>query len=246
MGCTLPKQICTELPDPSPTALHPLTPGVLSNGCPGPGIYEGAANDVTVPPGTCVLTPGLYVFDNADLDVAFGASIASYLTTDPNGDLPVNSGVTLVFYGTGTLSVEGHIGIIDPVDHTKRDPLIASLPSLAPPSGKTLPPNQPIPGVAIIFAQFAQSPSPRTFTLGDDFDITGTLYALDGETTWATKPGDCGADGTCVANLYPDGTPSWIEVTQTAFADDDRVPTVAPLAETQPTPASSPRAVLIQ
>jgi hypothetical protein len=235
-----------ELPDPSPTATHPLTPGVLDNGCPGPGIYEGVVNDVTVPAGTCVLKPGLYVFDNADLDVALRASIASYLTTDPNGDLPVGTGVTLVFYGTGTLSVEGHIGILDPADPTQRDPLVASLPKLA---QQTLPPNQPIPGVALVFAQFDQSPAARTFTLGDDFDITGTLYALDGDTIWATKPGDCEASGTCAANLYPDGTASWIEVTKTAFADDDRVPTVAPLAPQAgagPTTTSSPRAVLIQ
>jgi hypothetical protein len=245
----LPRQICNELPDPSPTAPNPLTPGVLDAGCPGPGIYEGAANDVTVPAGTCVLKPGVYVFDNADLDVSVGASIASYLTTDTSGGFPVGTGVTLVFYGKGTLTVEGHIGILDPADPTRRDPLIASLPSLAPPPDKSLPRNQPIPGVALVFDQFNEAPASRTFTLGDDFDITGTLYALDGYTTWATNPGDCEASSTCAANVYPDGTPSWIEVTKTAFADDGRVPTVAPLAPqagSGPTTTSSPRAVLIQ
>ena len=199
-----------------------------------------------MPAGTCVLKPGVYVFDNADLDVSVGASIASYLTTDTSSGFPVGTGVTLVFYGTGTLTVEGHIGILDPTDPTRRDPLIASLPSLAPQPDKSVARNQPIPGVAIVFDQFKEAPTPRTFILGDDFDITGTVYALDGHTPWATHPGDCEASGACAANVYPDGTPSWIEVTATAFADEDRVPTVAPLADTGPTPASSPRAVLIQ
>jgi len=239
---------------PPPAGLPPALPdpanqsaGVLNNGCPGPGTYEGAANDVTVPAGTCTLKPGLYVFDNASLDVTAGASIASTLSTEVVGDLPIGTGVTLVFYGTGTIKVEGHIGILDPLIPTQRDPLVASLPSLAPPAGQSLAPDEPIPGVAILLDQFDKTiTTRRTFTLGDDFNITGSVSAVDGYTTWATSSRDCQAlTGTCAANVFPDLTPSWIATTLTAFADN-RIPTVGPPADSGPISSASPHAVLVQ
>ena len=70
---------------------------------------------------------------------------------NPN-DPPQGTGVTLVFYGAGTLTVEGHIGTINRVNNAIRDPLIASDPDVG------WQPGQPIPGVAIVFDQYGSRP----------------------------------------------------------------------------------------
>jgi hypothetical protein len=194
----------------------------------GPGRYT---TDVVVLTGyACTLNPGLYVFDSSNLDVQVGANLASFLSA--------GTGVTLLFYGTGTLTVEGRIGVIEhspiPGGPDVISPLIASDPSVPPVDG------QPFPGAAIVFDQAPGIVAPRQpFTLGDNFDITGSVWAVDGQTTWATNSGDCVAVGsTCAMNVYPDGTPSWIVTTKTAFADSGRIPTVGPPTATMT--ASSP------
>jgi hypothetical protein len=203
-------------------------------------------------PVTCVLHPGLYVFDDVNVDVTALASISSTapsgVPTDPS-DPPEGTGVTLVFYNNATLTVEGHIGTIDLMDNAIRDPLIASRPDVV------WQPGQPIPGVAIVFDQFGSPPpvapgcplasSTRCFSLGDDFTITGSVYALDGQTTWTTNPGDCmPAMSTCVVH-DEDSSQSVLATTATAFSDPDpasgigRIPTVAtdhPMAEPPPSP----------
>ena len=240
----LPAAIRAMLPDPTLPANDPdaVPPGVLDNGCPGPGIYEGPANDVIVPAGTCVLNPGLYVFDSANLDVSVGASISSFLSDGASGNPPLHTGVTLVFYGTGTLTVEGHIGTINLLDNSKRDPLVASTPDVVWQKG------QPIPGVAIVLDQCDQCGQPdRTFWLGDDFHISGSVYALDGHTTWTTVAlNDCmpalPTDSTCV--VHDEGsTQSVLATTATSFFADfngiRRIPTVAtdhPMAASPPSP----------
>jgi hypothetical protein len=152
--------------------------------------------------------------------------------------------VTLVFYGTSTLTVEGHIGVLIPGGGGQRSPLVASSPSLAPPPGQPLPPDTPIPGVAIVFDQFDQNiTAMRTFALGDDFDITGSVYALDGQTTWATALDDCMPVTSTCAIHDEDGAQSLIATTATAFFPDAdgtaRIPTVAtdhPMVEPPPSP----------
>jgi Flp pilus assembly protein TadG len=209
------------LPDPASVPLAP-DPDAVS-GCPaGPGLYT---TDVAVLTGSaCTLHPGLYVFDNSNLDVEVGANLASTLSA--------GTGVTLVFYGTGTLTVEGRIGVIEhstvPGGPDVVSPLVATDPTVPPEAG------QPIPGVAIVLDQVVPGiVAPRTFTLGDNFDITGSVYAVDPQTTWVTNTGDCAAVGsTCAMNVYPGGTPSWIVTTKTAFADSPRIPTVGPQAAT--------------
>jgi hypothetical protein len=90
-----------------------------------------------------------------------------------------------------------------------------------------------------VFDQVDQSvPPDRTFKLGDHFGITGSVYALDGHTTWATAPGDCPVVGsTCW--VHDEGAPSLIATTKTAFADTGRIPSVGtdhPMAEPPPSP----------
>jgi hypothetical protein len=224
-----------SLPDPAivPPAA-PLDP--LLGDCPTPGLFTPDAfpTGVTVQSTfACTLNPGLYVFDNTNLDVEAGASIASFLSDGSDG-LPINTGVTLVFYGTATMTVEGHIGILIPGGGAQRSPLIASKPDV------TAAPGQPIPGVAIVIDQ--STASTRPFSLGDGFDITGSVYALGGQTTWVTNTGDCPAVGsTCTLNPFPDGTPAVIATTKTAFADSGRIPTVDP--EPAPPPPSPPHLV---
>jgi Flp pilus assembly protein TadG len=255
------------LPDPTLTPTDPgyvapagqLDPG--GTGCPTtPGLFtpthfpDGVTIGTNPPvPVTCILHPGLYVFDDVDLDVTALASISSTLVTDPpvnSGDPPQGTGVTLVFYGTATLSVEGHIGTLDADNSGRRDPLIASTPAVVWQAG------QPIPGVAIVFDQFGSPAAPtspvctvapmtRCFSLGDDFTITGSVYALDGHTTWTTNTGDClPVTSACVVH-DEDGTQSVLATTATAFSDPDpesgigRIPTVAtdhPMAEPPPSP----------
>lgn len=229
----------SELPDPSlappdPAAVPPAGPLDPDSGCPTtPGLFtpDIFPTGVTVVSGfSCTLKPGLYVFDNTNLDVQVNSSIASFLSDGSDG-LVVGTGVTLLFYGTGTMTVEGMIGT--PVGSVGPPSLIASVPSLTPQ------PGQPIPGVAIVFDQFDQSiVAPRTFTLGDHFGIKGSVYALDGHTTWATAPGDCPAVGsTCW--VHDEGAPSVIATTTTAFADTGRIPTIGtdhPMTEPPPSP----------
>ncbi|HEY8728812.1 MAG TPA: pilus assembly protein TadG-related protein [Acidothermaceae bacterium] len=210
-----------ELPDPGnvPPAA-PLNP--LLGNCPTPGLFS--ADVLVLSTFHCTLKPGLYVFtNNARLDVPADASIASFLSDGSDG-LPMNAGVTLVFYDSATITVEGMIGT--PVGSVGPPTLIAGDPTLA----ATWTAGQPIPGVAIVFDQFdpnTVSP-PRTFTLGDRFGIKGSVYALDGHTTWATVNGDCPAVGsTCSVYDFPN-TPSVIATTTTAFAETpSRIPMIS-------------------
>jgi hypothetical protein len=221
----------SELPDPSlvapdPNAVPPAGPLDAMSGCPTTaGLFTA---DVVILNGfSCTLKPGLYVFNNSNLDVEAGASIASFLSDGTDG-FAVNTGVTLVFYGTGTLTVNGMIGT--PVGRTGPPSLIASPPSLTWQAG------QPIPGVAIVFDQFDQSiTAARTFNLGDHFGIKGSVYALDGQTTWVTTSGDCPAV-TSTCSVYDEGADSVIATTTTDFADK-LIPTVGtdhPMAEPPP------------
>jgi Putative Flp pilus-assembly TadE/G-like len=220
----LPVSIRAMLPDP---AALPL--GAVVNGCPSVGVYEGAANDVLVPFGTnCTLKPGLYVFNNATLDVQ--GNLISYLVPDPADPNPADGavlGVTLVFYGTGKLTAENGGSIT---------PLRASL--VTPDTTANWVPGDAIPGVAIVVDQFDQTvvDPARRFSLGNDFNVTGSIYALDGHATWFTNSGDCtpGAS-TCVIHDAM-GTQSLIATTTTDFADN-RIPTVGtdhPMAEPPP------------
>lgn len=261
----LPAVIRAMLPDPK---LMPGDPGYVppagpldpnGTGCPTtPGLFTptdfpDGVTIATSPPGAvlCVLNPGLYVFDDVNLDVTALASLSSYQAgapVNPN-DPPQGTGVTLVFYGTATLTVEGHLGTINRLDNSKRDPLIASDPDVG------WQPGQPIPGVAIVFDQSDSPPAPtnlvcdvapmtRCFSLGDDFTIAGSVYALDGRTTWTTATGDClPATSSCVVH-DEDNTRSVLATTATAFSDPDtshigRIPTVAtdhPMVEPPPSP----------
>jgi len=253
----LPAAIRAMLPPPDPAVVPPAEP-VDDHGCPTtPGLYEQPDFPPVVTVGVgpdavaCTLHSGLYVFNDVSLDVAAIGSLASALTGRPQnpGDPPQGTGVTLIFYGSATLTVEGHIGTRPPVGAGPRLPLIASDPAVVWQTG------QPIPGVAIVLDQFGSAtsvpatsicngvPSTRCFSLGDDLTITGSVYALDGQTTWATATGDCApVTSACVVHDFSNG-PSVLATTTTAFAPDpdgtDRIPTVAtdhPMAEPPPSP----------
>ncbi|HEY0870325.1 MAG TPA: Tad domain-containing protein, partial [Acidothermaceae bacterium] len=100
----LPAAIRAMLPNPLDGSVPPAGP-VGPTGCPStPGLFT--TNVAIVSNSICDLNPGLYVFYNSNLDVEVNGSIASHLAPD-------NTGVTLVFYGTGSITVEGHIGILD-------------------------------------------------------------------------------------------------------------------------------------
>jgi hypothetical protein len=239
----------SDLPDPAAVPLADVPDSTDQSGCPPtPGLFspDNYPDGVTISANfSCTLKPGLYVFVNTNLVVPVTASIGSFLS-DGNPGQPVSgTGVTLVFYGTSTLTVQGHIGILVPGGGSDRTPLIASRPSLAPPVGQPLPPDTPIPGVAIVFDQVdptATAPPRLPFTLGDDFDITGSVYALDGHTTWATASGDCMPVMSSCAIHDEDGAQSVIATTATAFLDPGaagfgRIPTVStdhPMAEPPP------------
>jgi hypothetical protein len=267
----LPAAIRAMLPDPDST-LMPTDPGYVppagpldpnGTGCPTtPGLFTQAKfpTGVTIAPNpdiavACTLHPGLYVFDDVNLDVAAAGSLASTVAgmpVDPS-DPPAGTGVTLVFYGTATLTVEGHIGTLDPDNSGQRDPLIASKPEVV------WQPGQPIPGVAIVLDQFGSPPAPtspvcvvapmtRCFSLGDDFTITGSVYALDGKTTWTTNTGDCmPVTSTCVVH-DEDSSQSVLATTATAFSDPDannigRIPTVGTDDPMPEPPPSAPHLV---
>jgi hypothetical protein len=242
---------------PSDPDAVPPAESVDSNGClTSPGLYAQPNFPPVVTIGTdpafpvaCTLRPGLYVFDDVNLDVAAIASLASVLAGPPlsSADPPQGTGVTLIFYGTATLTVEGHIGTLPAQGTGPRAPLIASSPNVVWQAG------QPIPGVAIVFDQAGSPAAPtspvctvapmtRCFSLGDDFTIAGSVYAIDGQTTWTTNPGDCmPATSTCVIH-DEESSQSKLAVTATAFSDPDtnnigRIPTVAtdhPMSEPPP------------
>jgi Flp pilus assembly protein TadG len=181
---------------PDPSTVA-AAPPLDANGCPtGPGRFD-ADVDVTMPDNVtpCVLPPGLYVFNNSAL------SVTGFLQ---------GTGVTLVFYGTSD----------QPIDVSGR------LRLAAPPAHQPPALGDPIPGVAIVIDQYDTSiQQPRTFEMGADFDITGSVYALDGHATWKTKDGDCQPSGGCV--IHDDGVDERIAVTATTFGDGGRIPTVA-------------------
>lgn len=173
-----------------------VAPPLDVNGCPtGPGRFDTDV-DVTMPDNVtpCVLPAGLYVFNGSALNVT--------------GSLQ-GAGVTLVFYGTADqpLNVAGPLTLVAP-------------PVTQPPAL-----GDPIPGVAIVIDQYDTSiQHSRTFEMGAAFDITGSVYALDGHATWKTEDGDCPASGGC--RIRDDGADERIAVTTTAFGDSGRIPTV--------------------
>ena len=229
---------------PNPNAVPTAAPVDQRSGCPTPGLFKPAdfPMGVTIAANfNCQLAPGLYVFENTNLDVQ-GNLIANLAPdpADPNvNDGPV-LGVTLVFYGAGTLTAENGGSI---------NPLRASL--VTPDTTANWVAGDAIPGVAIVFDQCDQCDPPTAprnpFSLGDDFDITGSVYALDGHTTWTTAAlNDCmpalPTDSTCV--VHDEGsTQSVLATTATSFLADTngtrRIPTVAtdhPMAESPPSP----------
>lgn len=181
---------------PDPSTVADAPP-LDANGCPtGPGRFDADVH-VTMPDNVtpCVLPPGLYVFDDVDVKVA--------------GALQ-GTGVTLVFYGRND----------HPFDIT------GPLTLVAPPANQPPALGDAIPGTAIVVDQFDTSiQQPRTFDLGPDFDITGSVYALDGYATWKTSDGDCPTTGGC--RIRDDGVEERIAVTATEFGDSGRIPTVA-------------------
>ncbi len=252
----LPATIRAMLPDPTlpatdPNALPPAGPlDPRGSGCPTtPGLFTPTnfPTGVMIAPATdpdvaCTLSPGLYVFDDVNLDVAATGSLASTLAGAPinPGDPPQGTGVTLVFYGTATLTVEGHIGTLPPQGNGPRAPLIASSPTVV------WQPGRPIPGISIVLDQCTQCDQSnvpnRTFSLGDDFTITGSVYALDGHTTWTRTSDDCvPSTSSCVVH-DEDGAQSVLATTALGCSDPDlngvcRIPTVAtdhPIVEPPP------------
>jgi hypothetical protein len=202
----LPDSVRDQLPDPNANdVLPPLLPPDPVTGCPqAPGRYD---SDVTVtvaatdPP--CTLPAGLYVFVDSKLEV-HGAL--------RNATLVDGTGVTLVFYGTKPnepLQIQGELTLISSPANT--------------PFAK----GEPLPGVAIVIDQVrAGDPTkPRRFDLGADFDITGSVYALDGDTTWQTDATEC-SPTPVVCHIRDDGAPQRIAVTTTGFGGG-RVPSVS-------------------
>jgi Flp pilus assembly protein TadG len=233
----LPAAIRAMLPPPDPAVVPPAAP-VDATGCPTtPGLFtpDLFPTGVLISNGfNCKLKPGLYVFDNTNLDVQ--GNLISYLAPDPANPDPTDLvlGVTLVLYGTGTLTAENGGSIT---------PLLASL--VTPDTTANWVLGDAVPGVAIVIDQFDPTDvHDRRFSLGNDFNITGSIYALDGHATWFANQGDCIPGPTpCVVNDAR-GTQSLIAATATDFSDlaangIDRIPTVAtdhPMAEPPPSP----------
>ncbi|HTC68280.1 MAG TPA: hypothetical protein VK662_01830, partial [Acidothermaceae bacterium] len=228
----LPASIRAMLPDPNDGSIPPAQPVDVASGCPtSPGLFT--TNVVVAGGFNCQLAPGLYVFNNANLDVQ--GNLIANLAPDPADPNPLDGpvlGVTLVFYGTGTLTAENGGSIT---------PLLASL--VTPDTTGNWVRGDAIPGVAIVLDQTDPSLAvPRQFTLGNDFNITGSLYALDGKTTWATNMGDCVPGASTCFIHDARGTSSLIATTATAFSDPNasgigRIPTVGtdhPMAEPPP------------
>jgi Flp pilus assembly protein TadG len=203
-----PSDIRSELPDP---ASVPPAPALDAQGCPtGPGLFD---IDVAIT-GACDLPAGLYVFDDSELSVQ--GSVSS--TQAPDG-----TGVTLVFYGTAP----------QPLD------VVGSLDLVATPAGQFASAGSPIPGVAIVIDQFDTSiHQDRSFDLGASFDITGSVYALDGSTTWTTADGDCPSSAMC--RIRDDGDKAVIAVTKTSFATLDGAPVTPSVGADHPAILPSP------
>jgi hypothetical protein len=245
----LPAAIRAMLPDPNLMPgdagfVPPAAPVDPASGCPTPGLFTPAdfPTGVTIALNyTCQLAPGLYAFDNTNLDVQ--GNLIANSALDPADPDPADGnvrGVTLVFYGTGTLTAENG-GSITPLNATLVTPYTTA----------SWVPGDAIPGVAIVLDQFDQSgvvPAPkacgwpRCFSLGNNFDIIGSVYALDGHTAWFTNSGDCMPGPTPCFVHDAKGTQSVIATTATAFSDPDtnnigRIPTVAtdhPMSESPP------------
>ena len=181
---------------PDPATVTPAPP-LDADGCPtGPGRFDTDV-DVAMPDDVtpCVLPAGLYVFNDSALSVT--------------GALQ-GTGVTLVFYGANS----------QPFD------INGPLALTAPPANQPPALGDPIPGTAIVVDQYDTSiQQSRTFELGAAFDITGSVYALDGHATWKTSDGDCPTSGGC--QIHDDGVNERIAVTATDFGDGGRIPTVA-------------------
>jgi Putative Flp pilus-assembly TadE/G-like len=220
---TLPEPALGQLPDPKTVALSATDP---VTGCPtGPGLFVAPVVITGVLP--CVLTEGLYVFDNT-------VTVNAPLSSDPQG-----GGVTLVFYG-------------QPPTDASLLTITSSAKLVAPATDATFTCGGALPGVAIVLYQDPVAPSaatqpqagttfsgqqaepscsspppvattPYTFDLGPSFDITGDVYALDGEATWVTATGECTASDACKIR----GVGNWLSVTATAFGDANTIPTVA-------------------
>jgi hypothetical protein len=202
---TLPEEIRRWLPDPTDRTLVPAGSVDDASGCPtSPGYFD---KDVIVTGKDCVLNPGLYLFDDSKLEVQDSLSSR----TAPDG-----TGVTLIFYGQTQdvpLNVENSLSL------TATPP--GPLANLADPV-----PGNPIPGVAVVIDQFSPGiRAQRRFELGTSFDITGSVYALDGHTTWLTNTGDCVPLGNSCW-IHDQTTNSVLAVTATGFADDPGIPTV--------------------
>jgi Flp pilus assembly protein TadG len=212
---TLPDSIRARLPKPADVA---PAPPVDPQGCPtGPGLFDPETTGNVVASGSCVLQAGLYVFD----DVGFIAH-GSVTSVPPIAGGP---GVTLVFYGSKQqpLDVDGSLALV------------------ATPANQAASVGDPIPGVAIVIDQLdPAAPAPvRSFDLGPAFDVTGSVYALDGNTTWVTPDGACPATPPAACRIRDDGAYERIAVTKTQFGDNNTVPTVAsdhavPLPPPQP------------
>jgi hypothetical protein len=238
----LPAAIRAMLPDPA--AVPPAAPVDPASGCPTPGLFTplNFPTGVTIALNfTCQLAPGLYLFDNTNLDVQ--GNLIANSAQDPADPNPLDGnvlGVTLVFYGTGTLTAENG-GSITPLNATLVTPYTTA----------SWVPGDAIPGVAIVLDQIDQTrvvppPQPcgsaRCFSLGNNFDIIGSVYALDGHTAWFTNTGDCMPGPTPCVVHDARGTQSVLATTATAFSDPDtnnigRIPTVAtdhPMVEPPP------------
>jgi hypothetical protein len=166
----------------------------------------------------CPLEPGEYENDvtpTADCTLTPGVYVFDGTLTIDNPWKFTTLGATLIFKGTGTLQSEGHLVLSAPSSGPTKDLaiLIESRPSSA-------------------------DPASRFFELGDNFSITGNLYALAG-TIWHTDPQDClPSGGTCELNGVG-SEPGVLAVSATSFGSDPfRVPTVhtTPARPPQPGP----------
>jgi len=210
-----PSDIRSELPYPAD-----LQPGTVNGddapvgpGCPvGPGLFTDQAINVASGAG-CTLPAGLYVFDGTSrLDVS-GPLVST------------GAGVTLVFYDSARITVDagGSLTLVAPA--WTESPVI----------------DAPIPGVAIVIDQSPASTEPpvsRTFSLGAGFDITGSVYALDGSTTWQVADGDCPTTGTCY--VHDNGSDAVIAVTATDLPDVNGSPVVPTVGSDHQPPLPPP------
>jgi hypothetical protein len=225
----LPDKVKALLPDPSTFPSENDPPP--DDGCPVPGLYR---NQVIKTDHSCELPPGLYIFDKSSLIV--GGDLTAPVQPDPvvNAD----EGVTLVFYGSGpgsrvAFSVSGDL----------------TLTATAPSAGRF---EGEIPGVALVIGTEPgdSPPSPLPwFELGPSFQITGSVFAVNGE--WRTNAGDCPATAAVLCRVdaaiagtapYPDDNDGVLRVAQTSF--DAGVPRVT--TNRPPTPPADNAVRLVQ